>query len=86
MQKVTNHSTFHPICMHTYPASLVAPIPCQTSPLKLTDFSQENEKLAKKLKTKEMERLMALVNLAQKYDPRIVADKERIKQVRSAGQ
>ena len=25
---------------------------------------------------------MALVNLAQKYDPRIVADKERIKQVR----
>jgi hypothetical protein len=29
---------------------------------------------------------MALVNLAQKYDPRIVADKERIKQVRSAGQ
>lgn len=44
-------------------------------------MQKENEKLAKKLKTKEMERLMNLVNLAQKHDPRIVADKERIKQV-----
>eukprot|EP01036_Dinobryon_divergens_P023927 gene23927-32325_t len=47
-------------------------------------MQKENEKLAKKLKTKEMERLMALVNLAQKYDPRIVADKERIKQGKEA--
>lgn len=44
-------------------------------------MQKENEKLAKKLKAKEMERLMNLVNLAQKFDPRIVADKERIKQV-----
>lgn len=42
-------------------------------------MQKENEKLAKKLKTKEMERLIKLVNIAQKYDPRIVADKERVK-------
>lgn len=40
-------------------------------------MQKENERLAKKLKKKEMERLIALVSLAEKYDPRVVADKER---------
>lgn len=40
-------------------------------------MQKENERLAKKLKTKEMQRLIALVALAEKYDPRVVADKER---------
>jgi len=38
---------------------------------------KENERLAKKLKKKEMERLIALVTIAEKYDPRLIADKER---------
>ncbi len=40
-------------------------------------YQKENEKLAKKLKKKEMERIIALVALAQENDPRINADKER---------
>jgi DnaJ family protein C protein 2 len=44
---------------------------------------KENEKLAKKLKTKEMERLISLVNLSQKFDPRITAEKDKAKQVGS---
>jgi DnaJ family protein C protein 2 len=42
-------------------------------------MQKENEKLARKHKQKEMERLISLVNIAQKFDPRIVADKEAIK-------
>lgn len=38
---------------------------------------KENERLAKKLKKKEMERIIALVTIAEKYDPRITADKDR---------
>lgn len=38
---------------------------------------KENERIAKKLKKKEMERLINLVTLAEKYDPRINAEKER---------
>ena len=47
-------------------------------------MQKENEKLAKKLKAKEMERLITLTNLAQKYDPRIVADKEKIKEAKNS--
>jgi len=36
---------------------------------------KENERIAKKLKKKEMERLIALVTLADKYAPRILAEK-----------
>lgn len=43
-------------------------------------MQKENERLAKKLKKKEMERLIALVAMAEKYDPRVVADKERRKE------
>jgi DnaJ family protein C protein 2 len=43
---------------------------------------KENERLAKKLKKKEMERLIALVAIAEKNDPRIVADKERVRQAK----
>lgn len=38
---------------------------------------KENDRIAKKLKKKEMERLIALVTLSEKYDPRINAEKER---------
>ena len=47
-------------------------------------MQKENEKLAKKLKTKEMERLINLVNIAQKFDPRIAADKLRIQEAKDA--
>lgn len=47
-------------------------------------MQKENEKLAKKLKKKEMERIIALVTLAEKYDPRITADKEKRKQAKEA--
>lgn len=47
-------------------------------------MQQENEKLAKKLKKKEMERLIELVALAEKYDPRIIADKEKRKNAKDA--
>lgn len=40
-------------------------------------MQKENERLAKKLKKKEMGRLIALVTTAEKYDPRLIADKER---------
>lgn len=40
-------------------------------------MQKENERVAKKLKKKEMERLIALVTIAEKFDPRIVADKEK---------
>lgn len=43
-------------------------------------MQKENERLAKKLKTKEMQRLIELVALAEKYDPRVVADKLRRKE------
>jgi DnaJ family protein C protein 2 len=45
-------------------------------------MQKENEKLARKMKTKEMERLIALVAIAQKYDPRVCADKERRKAIK----
>lgn len=45
---------------------------------------KENERLAKKLKKKEMERLIALVTIAEKNDPRIVADKERRKNAKES--
>ncbi|RYH10782.1 hypothetical protein EON65_39165, partial [archaeon] len=38
---------------------------------------KENERIAKKLKKKEMERLIALVAIAEKNDPRITAEKEK---------
>ena len=43
-------------------------------------MQKENERLAKKHKKKEMERLIALVAMAEKYDPRVVADKLRRKE------
>lgn len=39
-------------------------------------YQKENERNGKKLKKKEMERIMEFVNLAQKKDPRINAEKE----------
>lgn len=39
-------------------------------------MQKENEKIGKKLKKKEMDRIIDLVMLAQRKDPRIVADKE----------
>lgn len=47
-------------------------------------MQKENDRIAKKLKKKEMERLIALVSLAEKYDPRIVADKESRKRTKEA--
>ena len=47
-------------------------------------MQKENERLAKKLKKKEMERLIALVAMAEKYDPRVVADKERRKNAKES--
>lgn len=47
-------------------------------------MQKENEKLARKHKQKEMERLISLVNIAQKFDPRIFADKEKIKSAKDA--
>jgi DnaJ family protein C protein 2 len=43
-------------------------------------MQKENEKLAKKLKVKEMQRLIELVAMAEKYDPRVVADKAQRKE------
>jgi DnaJ homolog subfamily C member 2 len=39
-------------------------------------MQKENEKIGKKLKKKEMDRIIELVMLAQRKDPRIMADKE----------
>jgi DnaJ family protein C protein 2 len=47
-------------------------------------MQKENEKLAKKLKKKEMERLIALVALAQAKDPRLNAEKEAKKAAKDA--
>ena len=47
-------------------------------------MQKENERLAKKLKKKEMDRLIELVMLAQKKDPRIIADKESKKAAKDA--
>eukprot|EP00286_Rhodomonas_abbreviata_P006958 CAMPEP_0181330972 /NCGR_PEP_ID=MMETSP1101-20121128/24224_1 /TAXON_ID=46948 /ORGANISM="Rhodomonas abbreviata, Strain Caron Lab Isolate" /LENGTH=508 /DNA_ID=CAMNT_0023440343 /DNA_START=21 /DNA_END=1544 /DNA_ORIENTATION=+ len=47
-------------------------------------YQKENEKLAKKMKKAEMERLIALVALAEKHDPRVNADKEARKQAKEA--
>lgn len=47
-------------------------------------MQKENERVAKKLKKKEMERLIALVTIAEKNDPRIVADKEKRKSAKEA--
>jgi DnaJ family protein C protein 2 len=47
-------------------------------------MQKENEKLAKKLKRKEMERLIALVNLAQSKDPRLTAEKDAKKAAKEA--
>jgi DnaJ homolog subfamily C member 2 len=40
-------------------------------------YMKENEAQAKKLKKKEMNRIIGMVMLAEKYDPRITADKEK---------
>jgi len=48
-------------------------------------MQKENERLAKKLKTKEMERIIAMVMLAEKKDPRIAKDKEAKKEAKEAG-
>lgn len=45
---------------------------------------KENERLAKKMKKKEMERLIQLVTIAEKYDPRITADKEKKRMAKEA--
>ena len=47
-------------------------------------MQKENERLANKLKKKEMERLIDLVTLAERKDPRIVADKEKRKNAKNA--
>eukprot|EP01038_Epipyxis_sp_PR26KG_P015093 gene15093-20310_t len=47
-------------------------------------MQKENDRIAKKLKKKEMERLISLVALAEKFDPRIVADKDKRKQGKEA--
>lgn len=47
-------------------------------------MQKENDRIAKKLKKKEMERLIQLVTLAEKYDPRINADKEARKNAKEA--
>ena len=39
-------------------------------------MQKENEKLAKKLKKKEMERIISLVTRAKQFDPRVLQDKE----------
>lgn len=49
-------------------------------------MQKENEKKAKELKKKEMERIIRLVTLAEKYDPRIVADKEQKQAQKNAAQ
>ena len=47
-------------------------------------YQQENEKLAKKLKKKEIERIINLVTRAMQFDPRIIADKEKKKLAKEA--
>jgi DnaJ homolog subfamily C member 2 len=47
-------------------------------------FQQENEKLAKKLKMKEMSRIINLVDRAKQFDPRILAYKEAQKAAKEA--
>lgn len=47
-------------------------------------MQKENEKLAIKLKKKEMNRIIELVMLAEKRDPRIAADKEKRKNEKDA--
>lgn len=47
-------------------------------------MQKENAKIAVKKKQKEMERIIALVTLAQKMDPRLVAEKEAKKNAKEA--
>ena len=47
-------------------------------------MQKENEKAAKKLKKQEMSRLNDLVTRALNHDPRIIADKERVKNEKAA--
>lgn len=47
-------------------------------------YQQENEKLAKKLKMKEMQRIINLVDRAKQFDPRILAFKEEQKAAKEA--
>lgn len=47
-------------------------------------MQKENDRIAKKLKKKEMDRIIELVMLAEKRDPRIVADKESKKAAKEA--
>jgi len=47
-------------------------------------MQKENERITKKLKKNEMDRIIQLVMLAQKKDPRIVADKEAKRQAKDA--
>ncbi len=47
-------------------------------------MQKENDRISKKMKKREMERLITLVTLAEKYDPRIVADKEARKNAKEA--
>jgi DnaJ family protein C protein 2 len=47
-------------------------------------MQQENKKLAVKLKTKEMNRLITLVQLSEKFDPRVVNDKAARKAAKDA--
>lgn len=47
-------------------------------------MQKENERLAKKHKKKEMERIINLVTLAEKYDPRITAEKDRKRKEKEA--
>jgi DnaJ family protein C protein 2 len=45
---------------------------------------KENERIAKKLKKREMDRIIELVMLAEKKDPRIAADKEKRKNAKES--
>ena len=47
-------------------------------------MQKENDRIGKKLKKKEMDRIIDMVMLSQKRDPRIVADKEAKKSVKEA--
>lgn len=47
-------------------------------------MQKENEKIGKKLKKKEMDRIIDFVTLAQRKDPRIIADKEARRQAKEA--
>ena len=47
-------------------------------------MAKENEKHAKKLKKKEMARVLEFVTRALTYDPRLIAEKERVKNEKAA--